>query len=129
MSVSPDWFSIDRISFRTVRRATRSERHSRHCRLWRMVLGHSHWLWGHFCTTQDLQTVMRYHIDAFASMDGAPSELLYDRMKTAVIGENSEGVVSYNVPHVAPPAGPAYFGAEGLILPSSRFTSRRQLVY
>jgi hypothetical protein len=39
---------------------------------------------------------MRCHIDAFAAMDGAPSELLYDRMKTAVIGENSEGVVSYN---------------------------------
>jgi hypothetical protein len=29
-------------------------------------------------------------------MGGAPSELLYDRMKTAVIGESAEGVVAYN---------------------------------
>lgn len=29
-------------------------------------------------------------------MDGAPSELLYDRMKTAVIGEDANGVVQYN---------------------------------
>src|SRR3954463_15080011 len=64
--------------------------------LFTMVLGHSRWLWGRFCATQDLQTVLRCHIDAFAAMGGAPSELLYDRMKTAVIGENAEGVVAYN---------------------------------
>ena len=34
-------------------------------------------------------------------MAGAPGELLYDRMKTAVIGENAEGLVSYNVSLVA----------------------------
>ena len=61
--------------------------------LFTMVLGHSRWLWGRFCATQDLQTVLRCHIDAFAAMAGAPSELLYDRMKTAVIGEDAEGVV------------------------------------
>ena len=44
---------------------------------------------------------MRCHIDAFAAMDGAPSELLYDRMKTAVIGEDGEGVVSYNCSLIA----------------------------
>ena len=64
--------------------------------LFTMILGHSRWLWGRFCATQDLQTVLRCHIDAFAAMGGAPSELLYDRMKTAVIGENAEGVVAYN---------------------------------
>jgi transposase len=64
--------------------------------LFTMVLGHSRWLWGRFCATQDLQTVLRCHIDAFAAMGGAPSELLYDRMKTAVIGESAEGVVAYN---------------------------------
>ena len=64
--------------------------------LFSLVLGHSRWLWGRFCAAQDLQTVMRCHIDAFAAMGGAPSELLYDRMKTAVIGEDAEGVVSYN---------------------------------
>jgi hypothetical protein len=34
-------------------------------------------------------------------MGGAPGELLYDRMKTAVIGEDAEGLVSYNVSLVA----------------------------
>ncbi len=34
-------------------------------------------------------------------MDGAPSELLYDRMKTAVIGEDANGVVQYNASLVA----------------------------
>ena len=60
--------------------------------LFTIVLGHSRWIWGRFCATQDLQTVLRCHIDAFAAMGGAPSELLYDRMKTAVIGEDADGV-------------------------------------
>ena len=64
--------------------------------LFTMVVGHSRWLWGRFCATQDLQTILRCHIDAFAAMGGAPSELLYDRMKTAVVGESAEGVVAYN---------------------------------
>jgi len=69
--------------------------------LFTMVLGHSRWLWGRFCASQDLQTVLRCHIDAFVAMGGAPSELLYDRMKTAVIGEDAEGVVTYNSSLVA----------------------------
>jgi transposase len=69
--------------------------------LFTMVLGHSRWLWGRFCAGQDLQTVLRCHIDAFAAMAGAPSELLYDRMKTAVIGETAEGLVNYNPSLVA----------------------------
>lgn len=64
--------------------------------LFTMVLGHSRWLWGRFCAGQDLQTVLRCHIDAFAAMGGTPSEILYDRMKTAVIGEDGDGVVTYN---------------------------------
>jgi transposase len=69
--------------------------------LFTMVLGHSRWLWGRFCATQHLQTVLRCHIEACAAMAGAPGELLYDRMKTAVIGENAEGLVSYNASLVA----------------------------
>lgn len=64
--------------------------------LFSMVLGHSRWLWGRFCASQNLQTVMRCHIGAFGAMGGAPEEVLYDRMKTAVIGESSDGVVTYN---------------------------------
>jgi transposase len=69
--------------------------------LFSMVLGHSRWLWGRFCASQNLQTVLRCHIAAFAAMGGAPTEVLYDRMKTAVIGEDAEGVVSYNASLVA----------------------------
>ena len=64
--------------------------------LFTMVLGHSRWLWGRFAASQDLQTVLRCHIDAFAAIAGTASEILYDRMKTAVIGEDAEGVVTYN---------------------------------
>ena len=39
--------------------------------LFTIILGHSRWIWGRFCATHDLQTVLRCHIDAFAAMDGA----------------------------------------------------------
>ena len=64
--------------------------------LFSMVLAHSRWLWGRFCTSQNLQTVLRCHIAAFEAIGGAPTEILYDRMKTAVIGETPDGVVNYN---------------------------------
>lgn len=45
---------------------------------------------------QDLPTVLRCHGLAFEAIGGVPSEILYDRMKTAVIGEgDGEGIV-YN---------------------------------
>ena len=53
----------------------------------RMVLGYSRLIWARFVVHQDLQTVLRCHVAAFAAMGGAPREMLYDRMKTAVIGE------------------------------------------
>lgn len=62
--------------------------------LFSMVLGHSRWLWGRFCPNQGLETVMRCHIAAFEAMGGCCSEILYDRMKTAVIGEDAAGVVA-----------------------------------
>lgn len=64
--------------------------------LFSMVLGHSRFLWGRFCPSQDLQTVLRCHISAFEAMGGAAGQILYDRMKTAVIGEDAEGIVTYN---------------------------------
>jgi transposase len=64
--------------------------------LFSMVLGHSRWLWGRFCPNQTLETVMRCHISAFDAMGGTCTEILYDRMKTAVIGEDAAGVVTYN---------------------------------
>jgi hypothetical protein len=69
--------------------------------LFSMVLGHSRWLWGRFCPNQTLETVMRCHIAAFGMMGGVCTEILYDRMKTAVIGEDAAGVVTYNASLVA----------------------------
>ena len=64
--------------------------------LFSLVLGSSRWLWARFVLHQDLQTVLRCHIAAFADLGGVPAEILYDRMKTAVIGEAAEGGIVYN---------------------------------
>jgi transposase len=56
--------------------------------LFAMVLGHSRYLWGQYVLHQDLATVLRCHIEAFEHFGGAPREILYDRMKTAVLGES-----------------------------------------
>ncbi len=58
--------------------------------LFSLVLGHSRYLWARFVEHQDLQTVLRCHIEAFDQIGGVPREILYDRMKTAVIGETEE---------------------------------------
>ena len=70
--------------------------HVRTVWLFSMVLGHSRWLWGRFCAGQNLQTVLRCHIAAFQAMGGVPAEILYDRMKTAIVGEDPDGTVTYN---------------------------------
>ena len=64
--------------------------------LFSLVLGSSRWLWARFVLHQDLQTVLRCHIAAFADLGGVPEEILYDRMKTAVIGEAAEGGIVYD---------------------------------
>ena len=64
--------------------------------LFSMVLGHSRLIWARFVTHQDLQTVLRCHIAALQAIGGAPREILYDRMKTAVTGEDPDGLVVYN---------------------------------
>ena len=69
--------------------------------LFSIVLGHSRWIWGRFVASQNLQSVMRCHVAAFDAMGGVPEEVLYDRMKTAVIGEDEDGIVTYNASLVA----------------------------
>ena len=64
--------------------------------LFSMVLGHSRLIWARFVIHQDLQSVLRCHIAALEAIGGAPREILYDRMKTAVIGEDEGGLVIYN---------------------------------
>lgn len=62
--------------------------------LFSLVLGHSRWVWG-------LQTVLRCHIAVFPAIGGVAEEILYDRMKTAVIGVNDSGIVTYDSSLVA----------------------------
>ena len=69
--------------------------------LFSMVLGHSRWLWGRLCASQNLQTVLRCHLAAFDAIGGVPAEILHDRMRTAVVGEDPDGAVTYNPALVA----------------------------
>jgi transposase len=55
--------------------------------LFAMVLGNSRYLWAQYVLHQDLPTVLRCHMEAFEHFGGVPREILYDRMKTAVLGE------------------------------------------
>lgn len=64
--------------------------------LFSLVLGFSRLIWARFVVHQDLPTVLRCHTAAFEALGGAPREVLYDRMKTAVIGEAETGGIVYN---------------------------------
>ena len=64
--------------------------------LFSMVLGYSRLIWARFALHQDLGTVLRCHVAAFQAIGGAPREILYDRMKTAVLGEDADGLIVYN---------------------------------
>ncbi|WP_184807926.1 IS21 family transposase [Nitrospirillum iridis] len=69
--------------------------------LFSLVLGHSRMLWARFVARQDLATVLRCHIAAFEALGGVPARILYDRMKTAVLGEaagddGTDGGIAYN---------------------------------
>ena len=56
--------------------------------LFSLVLGHSRMMWARFVARQDLATVLRCHVAAFEALGGVPEQILYDRMKTAVLGES-----------------------------------------
>jgi transposase len=64
--------------------------------LFSLVLGHSRHIVARFALHQDLQTLLRCHMAAFQAIGGVPIEILYDRMKTAVTGEDGEGHIIYN---------------------------------
>ena len=71
--------------------------------LFSLVLGHSRYLWARYVLHQDLVTVLRCHMAAFEHLGGVPAEILYDRMKTAVLGEAPEEPkhIAYNAKLVA----------------------------
>jgi transposase len=64
--------------------------------LFSLVLGHSRMMWARFVTRQDLATVLRCHVAAFEALGGVPEQILYDRMRAAVLGEVDDRGVAYN---------------------------------
>jgi transposase len=64
--------------------------------LFSMFLGYSRLIWGRFVYRQTMQAVLACHKAAFGAIGGVPREILYDRMQTAVTGEDEEGRVVYN---------------------------------
>jgi transposase len=64
--------------------------------LFSLVLGHSRMIWARFVAQQDLATLLRCHVAAFAALGGVPEQILYDRMRTAVLGEVDERGIVYN---------------------------------
>lgn len=64
--------------------------------LFSLVLGHSRFIFARYVLHQDLQTLLRCHMQAFDALGGVPIEILYDRMKTAVTGEDDQGHIVYN---------------------------------
>jgi transposase len=64
--------------------------------LFSLVLGHSRYLFARFVYRQTLKEVVRSHLAAFAALNGVPRQILYDRMKTAVIDEDVDGRAIFN---------------------------------
>ena len=64
--------------------------------LFSMVLGYSRFLTGRFVYGQNLACVLRCHMQAFDRLGGIPRSILYDRMKTAVLGETEDRHIIYH---------------------------------
>lgn len=61
--------------------------------LFALVLGCSRYLTGEFVWRQNLETLVRCHLHAFEELGGVPRQILYDRMRTAVVGERDGEVL------------------------------------
>ena len=64
--------------------------------LFSLVLGCSRFLFARYVLHEDLQTLLRCHGLALEAIGGVPIEILHDRMKTAVTGEDDQGHIVYN---------------------------------
>ena len=49
-----------------------------------------------FVMRANLEAVVGCHVAAFAEFAGVPREVLYDRMKTVVLGGDDEGEIRYH---------------------------------
>lgn len=79
-----DWAACGRIWYRG---------HLRSLSSFSMTLGYSRRQYLEFTVSEDMETFERCHIDAFHYFCGAPSEILYDNLKTAVDHRGPDGQV------------------------------------
>ena len=61
-----------------------------------LTLGHSRVLFAEVATDQTLATLLALHEAAFAALGGVPREILYDRMKTVVLGLDDRGEIRWH---------------------------------
>ncbi len=60
------------------------------------TLGHSRALFADVATDTKIATLLRLHEAAFAELGGVPREILYDRMRTVVLGIDERGETRWN---------------------------------
>jgi transposase len=61
-----------------------------------LTLGHSRAMFADVTTDTQLQTLLRMHEAAFAELGGVPHEILYDRMKTVILGLDGRNEIKWN---------------------------------
>jgi transposase len=61
-----------------------------------LTLGHSRAQFAGIALDQTLSTLLRMHEKAFGELGGVPNEILYDNMKTVVLGRNDRGEVQWH---------------------------------
>jgi transposase len=60
------------------------------------TLGQSRAMFGDLATDQTLPTFLRLHEAAFAALGGVPREILYDQVKTVVLGTDERGEITWH---------------------------------
>lgn len=60
------------------------------------TLGHSRAVFADVTTDTKVATLLRLHEAAFAELGGIPREILYDRMKTVILGTDERGETEWN---------------------------------
>lgn len=61
-----------------------------------LTLGHSRAMFSDLSTDQTLETLLGMHEAAFGALGGVPHEVLYDHMKTVVLGLDERGEVKWH---------------------------------
>ena len=61
-----------------------------------LTLGYSRAIYAGPATDQTLETLLRQHEQAFHDLGGVPAEILYDRIKTIVLGTDERGDVRWH---------------------------------